>query len=268
ESCWYIKEELNQVLFVVSGRFTKEEIRSYNLLKKVIFDENIVNYTTIVRTNFPHFKKKTDCEEDIKIMIDNGGELAEVIKTCKERIIHVDNPPIDVKGERLKCNKENRKVLKEILLKNLIKFDETYKSKNFYRERHENLENFIGEKEKIIKQVKEIKSKLPRYDYGKKLVDCSDELVEGSVGIANLIQPDNFPISNAGGNIAKFGVKILSVGVNYVLDEKENQLIEKFKNKIKEDRENQEKYLSKLNFVEKKINFPEFGWLEYIELSI
>uniref|UniRef100_U9UIG6 Uncharacterized protein n=1 Tax=Rhizophagus irregularis (strain DAOM 181602 / DAOM 197198 / MUCL 43194) TaxID=747089 RepID=U9UIG6_RHIID len=181
-------------------------------------------------------------------MIDNGGELAEVIKTCKERIIHVDNPPIDVKGERLKCNKENRKVLKEILLKNLIKFDETYKSKNFYRERHENLENFIGEKEKIIKQVKEIKSKLPRYDYGKKLVDCSDELVEGSVGIANLIQPDNFPISNAGGNIAKFGVKILSVGVNYVLDEKENQLIEKFKNKIKEDRENQEKYLSKLNF--------------------
>ncbi|CAB5373926.1 unnamed protein product [Rhizophagus irregularis] len=159
-------------------------------------------------------------------MIDNGEELAKVIKTCKERIIHVDNPPIDVE------------------------------------------ENFIGEREKIIKQVKEIKSKLPRYGYSKKLVDCSDELVEGSVGIANLIQPDNFPISNAGGDIAKFEVKILSVGVNYVLDKKENQLIEKFKNKIKEDRENQEKYLSKLNFVEKKINFPEFGWLEYIELSI
>ncbi|CAG8806673.1 19420_t:CDS:1, partial [Gigaspora rosea] len=39
--------------FVVNGRFTKEDVKAYNLLRTVLFAEDIGKYTTIVQTNFP-----------------------------------------------------------------------------------------------------------------------------------------------------------------------------------------------------------------------
>src|SRR5436190_24098243 len=45
-----IKDGLNQILFVTSGRFTEEEIKAYTLLRTVFFNEDIGKYTTIVRT--------------------------------------------------------------------------------------------------------------------------------------------------------------------------------------------------------------------------
>jgi predicted GTPase len=55
---------LNQILFVTNGRINKEEIENYNLLRKVIFDEEVVNYTTIMRVNFPEFENESACIKD------------------------------------------------------------------------------------------------------------------------------------------------------------------------------------------------------------
>jgi len=50
-----IRNGLNQIFFVTSGRFTEEEVKAYTLLRTVFFAEDIGRYTTIVRTKFPLF---------------------------------------------------------------------------------------------------------------------------------------------------------------------------------------------------------------------
>src|SRR5207253_3167573 len=99
EAVHAVRYGLSQVLFVTSGRFTHEERIIYEeLLKKAIFDENIANHTTIVRTNFPNFCNENKCKEDIERMKTNNQELAEVIASC-HKLIHVNNPPVDVDDE-------------------------------------------------------------------------------------------------------------------------------------------------------------------------
>src|SRR2546423_7598332 len=64
EATTHIKKGLSQVLFVTSGRFTEKEEEAYKLLSSVIFDNEVINYTTIIRTNFPEFENKEACERD------------------------------------------------------------------------------------------------------------------------------------------------------------------------------------------------------------
>jgi len=155
----YVKEGLNQVLFVTSGRFTEEERSTYNLLRKFIFDDEIVNYTTIVRTRFSNFRKEEKCKEDIQKMIDNGGELADVIRVCRERIIHVDNPPINVEDEdELAVNLKKRERSRTILLTRLAKCDDVYKPHNLDT-LNERISNYTTENEKLGKEIEEIKKK-------------------------------------------------------------------------------------------------------------
>jgi hypothetical protein len=71
EMVYFIRDGLNQILLVSNGRFTKEEMAAYNLLKTVIFDESIIKYTTIVRTRFPAFQIPQKCEEDRQEILSN-----------------------------------------------------------------------------------------------------------------------------------------------------------------------------------------------------
>ncbi|CAG8532672.1 18594_t:CDS:2 [Acaulospora morrowiae] len=89
------KDNLNQVLFVTKGRLTKEEIDCYNLLFEAFFDEEkIPKFITIVRTNFPHFEEEKERKEDIDEMIEQGGEISELIKFHEgKNVIHVENHP-------------------------------------------------------------------------------------------------------------------------------------------------------------------------------
>src|SRR5690242_16986115 len=48
EATHAIRNGLNQIFFVTSGRFTEEEIKAYNLLRTVFFAEDIGKYTTVV----------------------------------------------------------------------------------------------------------------------------------------------------------------------------------------------------------------------------
>lgn len=79
-------EGISQVLLVTDGRFTEEEKSIYNFLKGTILNDDLV---TIVRSNF---RSKEECDVDKRIM----SEENEIIR-CGD-VIHVDNPPINIKG--------------------------------------------------------------------------------------------------------------------------------------------------------------------------
>jgi len=68
EAVYLAKDGLSQVLFVVDGRFDQYEMATYNILRTVIFDEDITKHTTVARTNFADFRSKGKCQEDIESM--------------------------------------------------------------------------------------------------------------------------------------------------------------------------------------------------------
>ncbi|CAB4383928.1 unnamed protein product [Rhizophagus irregularis] len=57
-------EDINQILFLTNGRFTKEEVKAFNLLRNVIFDDHVTDYTTIVFINFAEFKDEKACKKN------------------------------------------------------------------------------------------------------------------------------------------------------------------------------------------------------------
>ncbi|KAF2072843.1 hypothetical protein CYY_005854 [Polysphondylium violaceum] len=90
EACYTVRDGLNQVLFVTSQRFTKEEQLAYNILTGVIFNPEIVNYTTVVRTNFPGFRVNEKCVQDTTLIAKETPDLAKMIESCN-KVIHVNN---------------------------------------------------------------------------------------------------------------------------------------------------------------------------------
>lgn len=144
-----IKEEgVNQVMFITSGRFTDEEWKSYNILKTVIFDNDIDNYTTIVKTKFPNFRSATRQSEDIRKINEEGGNFSKVIEWCGSPV-YVDNPPIDDDENQVivNINREKRRESRTRLITRLGLCQE------IYRPRKLEMMN-----ERIIKYVKEIES--------------------------------------------------------------------------------------------------------------
>ena len=54
------REGISQVFFVNDGRFDQYEMATYDLLRTIIFDKDITDYTTIVRTRFPEFRDEDE----------------------------------------------------------------------------------------------------------------------------------------------------------------------------------------------------------------
>ncbi|KLL04517.1 MAG: hypothetical protein MRERV_20c049 [Mycoplasmataceae bacterium RV_VA103A] len=106
EAVYLVKDGLNQVFFVVSSRFDQSAMATYNLLRTIIFDEHVAEHTTIVRTRFIDFKKKSTCEADIELMVKEVGKERDKLK---EKID--DN---EKKIENLSSNSDQyQKLLKE-----------------------------------------------------------------------------------------------------------------------------------------------------------
>src|SRR6185436_19236598 len=112
EAVYLVKDGVSQVFFVTDARFDQYEMATYNLLRTVIFDQDITKHTAVVRTRFKDFKSSKKCESDISSVIERGGELAEIVKSCQGRILHVDNPPIvidaDSESEKERENREEK----------------------------------------------------------------------------------------------------------------------------------------------------------------
>ncbi|CAG8476690.1 17254_t:CDS:2 [Cetraspora pellucida] len=124
EAVYAIRNGLNQIFFVVGGRFTKEEIEAYNLLKSVFFDEKIDKYITIVRTKFPDFNNIVKCDEDTALMFNENLELSNLLEKCNG-VIHVNNLKYPEE-----TSQKSRERLREKLLDYLITYQGTYKPNN------------------------------------------------------------------------------------------------------------------------------------------
>jgi hypothetical protein len=113
-----IPEGISQILFIIDGKFTVEEI-----LGKVLLQKDIAEYITIVRTKFSNFKNEGARKKDKEDLC----KKSEVISKLCKNIVYVDNPPINIAiydeddKETIEINKRRRDQSKKILLEHLEK---------------------------------------------------------------------------------------------------------------------------------------------------
>ncbi|CAG8562014.1 17289_t:CDS:1 [Funneliformis caledonium] len=136
---------LNQILFVNDGRFTNVEISAYNLLKKVIFDEDVYEYTTIVRTRFPSFRDELACDVDYARMINENEKVFEIVESCNQ-IIHVNNMTVIEDPDQ-----SSRDDSREKLLSHLVTCQRIYRPKNLF-DLNERTKDYMEERE-ILQQT-------------------------------------------------------------------------------------------------------------------
>lgn len=107
-----IERGINQVFLVIdSGSLPDNKwIELYRLLNPVIFDDEINDYITVVRTKFPNFKNKGSCNIERDLIRSKLRESG--IKIPNEKIILVDNPVRD-KDTRMYSQRLLRNYLKE-----------------------------------------------------------------------------------------------------------------------------------------------------------
>jgi len=149
-----IKNGLNQILFVTSGRFTDEEVKAYTLLRTVFFNEDIGKYTTVVRTKFPTFRRADRCKLDKETMIKENEDVADIIRSCN-KLIHVNNMTEDEDPE-LKTRAECREILRNHLKFNCAKI---YRPSNL-DETNERIRNHMDDRERTQKQMDDLEEKL------------------------------------------------------------------------------------------------------------
>jgi len=169
---WVKKEGLNQIFFVNKGRFTKEEIEAYDLLREIIFDKEVIKYTTVVRTGFPEFEDTEVCDDDRYSLRTENARLAHILENVN--IIYVDNPPL--KGRNKETNEEIREESRKRLLTYLGKCRRTYRPRNIdtldervrdYKTNEQKLKDKMKELEKVRKQQEE--------EFRKKLENLKEE---------------------------------------------------------------------------------------------
>lgn len=122
EAVYLAKDGLSQVLFVVGGRFDQSEMATYNLLRTIIFDENITEHTTIARTRFADFRKKEKRQADIDLMLKESqakkDELKKKIADNEKKIESLSSESEEYKkivAETEQLNKELKSTLSEII---------------------------------------------------------------------------------------------------------------------------------------------------------
>jgi GTP-binding protein EngB required for normal cell division len=151
----FIKEGgLNQIFFVTGERFTKEEAEAYNLLGSIIFDQQVFDYTTIIRTKFPEFEDEAACERAREKLLNETQELHEIFSRTKT--IFVDNPPLCGRPKTIESNKEVREASRN----RLITYLGTIAHKNYKPACLENLnERISGYMNDVERLEKELKAK-------------------------------------------------------------------------------------------------------------
>ncbi|CAG8467785.1 19076_t:CDS:10 [Racocetra fulgida] len=172
------RDGLNQIFFITSGRFTKEEVEAYKLLSSIIFDQQVFNYTTIVRTSFPAFEDDNACNRDREKLRNEGGELSRIFNQAGTKIIYVNNPPLLGRASAIAVNKETR----EESGKRLIAYLGTISHKNYKPTNlatlNERINSYMSEKEKLEEELKEKEKmmKEAQETYDKKINEIQADL--------------------------------------------------------------------------------------------
>ncbi|CAI2181006.1 18048_t:CDS:10 [Funneliformis geosporum] len=176
-------------------------LTDYRFLSSFLFDKKVFRYTTIVRTNFPEFKNKQECEND-RERIKNSIEILGSSKG-QMNIVYVDSPPPSYGEEAKKRREESRKVL----LKHLEDISdinyEPMNGENVYEaSENENYPEFIEFKNEVVlkqKKLSEQKAKKllkrlketieeEKKDLEELIKDCKESLSEGKKKNKDLLE--------------------------------------------------------------------------------
>jgi GTP-binding protein EngB required for normal cell division len=173
EAVYLAKDGVGQVLFVINDKFNPHETANYDLLRTIIFDKDVVNHTTIIRTRFADFKDQAKCQADIKLMVVEESKLAEIINSCQKRVVYVDNPSLnllptdheDDKGKKkregkIANRKETRNDSRKILINHLQQINQNQTS--LYqppklKELNTELKETFEQKKSLEKQLQALK---------------------------------------------------------------------------------------------------------------
>jgi len=171
------KEGLNQILFVTGGRFTKEEIETYDLLSSIIFDKEVLNYTTVVRTGFPEFEDKEACDDDREKLRKENAEIAHILGSVN--IIYLDNPPLKGKKKVVEINKEIREDSRKRLITYLATCQGNYRPSNIDK-LDERVRSYTTSEEKLQNKMKELEEsrKQQEQEFRKKITELKEEQVK------------------------------------------------------------------------------------------
>lgn len=159
------EDGINRILFVVRNKFTKEEVTAFNVLNKVLFDEEVFEHTTIVRSGFPRFSNVDECNDDFKALKGESQDSFPIIsKMTRDNVIYVNNPSIDTDDKNeYNVALKNREASRKILLKHLGERSEIYRPKNIDN-LGKKVEEHIKEKnvkeEENSKEIQRLKSKM------------------------------------------------------------------------------------------------------------
>lgn len=178
-----VKDGLNQVLFVTSGRFTEEETKVYDLLQEFIFDEKIVRYITIVRTNFSNFGNRKECEKDRQKMLAENKRLTQMIENCNE-IIYVDNPSVDIDDEEeIVINKKMREKSRTTLINHLQNnCQEDYKLPQILEELNDKISDHMVRVKGLEERIDDLEKKL------KRVSETNSEEKQPLIGEKNILE--------------------------------------------------------------------------------
>ena len=113
--CHECREGINALFFVVKGRFTDEDANTWDLVWKVIFDSQIIEHTTLIRSQFEDFLNPQKVANDVaKLKQDRPGRRVE---QSMRKIIHVDNPSLSYGATAKYAREQSRKsLMDEIVL--------------------------------------------------------------------------------------------------------------------------------------------------------
>jgi len=197
EAVYLARDGVSRVLFVTDGRFDENETKAYKLLEESIFDKEITNHTTIIRTKFEDFEDEKECEQDIAKMKESE-ELKEIIGSCQGRVIHVNNPSIGSKGaskEEVEINESKRSESKKVLLDHLKEVcqKDDYNPQNLkdlskkVSERIEKKKKLGEALEKLDKQLKRVEGKIKDEKLSQTIKDLNEEIEKENNAIRRTI---------------------------------------------------------------------------------
>ncbi|CAG8750328.1 44743_t:CDS:10 [Gigaspora margarita] len=168
---------LNHIFFVTQGRFSKEEIEAYDLLSSIIFDSDVLKYTTIVRTNFPSFEKEEACANDRAALRMENADLAHILGSVN--VIYVDNPPLEGRPRVVEINKETREESRKRLLTYLAGCQGNYRPNNI-DELDQRVQDYKTNEQKLKDKMKEMEAdrKRKEEEFRKKLADMKEEYTQ------------------------------------------------------------------------------------------
>jgi len=193
DACYSVKEGLHQVLFVTRGRFTVKEIEVYNLLRTVIFNNEVARFVTIVRTNFGRFENPDDCHQDIEKL--RNGARSEILQSCNYRVVHIDNPEDDNK----KREKSRRK-----LLTHLRNCRDVYRPRELH-EIVESIKGYMEEKTRLEREVGQLQADIELRN--QEIKDLATKMTEsekkGQEMIRNMIEQQKQQEARHQGDIAE-----------------------------------------------------------------